>query len=119
MSSTNRSRSTAGDESRFGLLTIRRWRLTAQGVQPVGPVPPRFAWFYIEGPVEPSTGDRYMLALPYLHVELFHLCVEAFAQDFLDRLNLLVLNSSGTHMTPSLHLPTNVRLVFLPPMVLN
>jgi len=47
MSSTNRSRSTAGDESRFGLLTIRCWRFTAQNVRPAGPVPPSFVWFYL------------------------------------------------------------------------
>jgi len=69
--------------------------------------------------VEPGTADRCMLALLYLHAELFQLGVEAFAQAFLDRLNLLVLDSGGAHMTTSLHLSMNVRLVFQPPMALN
>jgi hypothetical protein len=34
------------DESRFGLLTVRRRRLTAYGVQPVGVVQHVFEWFY-------------------------------------------------------------------------
>jgi hypothetical protein len=34
------------DESRFGLLTVRRRRLTAYGVQPLGVVQHVFEWFY-------------------------------------------------------------------------
>ena len=42
------------DESRFGLLTVRRRRLTACGVQPVGPVQHVFEWFYVYGAVAPD-----------------------------------------------------------------
>lgn len=35
------------DESRCGLLTVRRRRLTARGVQPVGAVQHTFEWFYV------------------------------------------------------------------------
>jgi hypothetical protein len=35
------------DESRSGLLTVRRRRLTAHGVQPIGPVHHVFEWFYV------------------------------------------------------------------------
>jgi hypothetical protein len=52
------------DESRFGLVTVRRRRLTAQGVQPSGPVPHVFAWFSVYGAVEPITGDRFFLERP-------------------------------------------------------
>jgi hypothetical protein len=103
------------DESRFGLLTIRRRRLTAQGVQPVGPVQHLFEWFYVYGAVEPTTGDRCFLALPYLNAELCQLFIDAFAPAFPDSLNILVLDNSGAHTTQRLHLPPNVRLVFLPP----
>jgi hypothetical protein len=34
------------DESRLGLLTVRRRRLTARGIQPVGLVQHPFEWFY-------------------------------------------------------------------------
>jgi hypothetical protein len=54
------------DESRFGLLTIRRRRLTARGVQPLGSVQQVFEWCYVYGAVEPTTGERFFLELPYL-----------------------------------------------------
>ena len=85
------------DESRFGLLTIRRRRLTARGVQPIGAVQHDFEWFYVYGAVEPTTGDRFFLELPYLNAEMFQLFL------------------SGAHTAQRLTLPTNVRLVFLPP----
>jgi DDE superfamily endonuclease len=52
------------DDSRFGLLTVRRRRLTACGVQPGGAVQHVFAWFYVDGAVEPTTGARFFLELP-------------------------------------------------------
>jgi putative transposase len=103
------------DESRFGLLTIRRRRLTARGVQPVGSVQHVFDWFYVYGAVEPTTGERFFLELPYLNAEMFQLFVDAFAQAFPDSLNLLLLDNSGAHTAQRLTLPANVRLVFLPP----
>jgi transposase len=103
------------DESRFGLLTVRRRRLTARGVQPVGAVQHAYEWFYVYGAVEPTTGDRFFLELPYLNAESFQLFVNTFAEAFPDSLTLLLLDNSGAHTSQQLTLPANVRLVFLPP----
>jgi hypothetical protein len=103
------------DESRFGLLTIRRRRLTARGVQPIGTVQHVFEWFYVYGAVEPTTGAHFFLELPYLDAEGFQLFIDAFAQAFPDSLNLLLLDNSGAHTAQRLIIPANVRLVFLPP----
>lgn len=103
------------DESRFGLLTVRRRRLTARGVQPIGRGQPVFEWFYVYGAGEPTTGDRFFLAWPYLNAEGFQIFLDAFAAAFPDSLNLLVLDNSGAHTAQRLALPANVRLVCLPP----
>jgi transposase len=96
-------------------LTVRRRRLTAQGVQPVGAVQHVCEWFYVYGAVEPTTGERFFLELPYLNAEGFQLFVDTFAAAFPDSLNLLLLDNSGAHTAQRLTLPANVRLVFLPP----
>ena len=103
------------DESRFGLLTIRRRRLTARGVQPVGSVQHVCAWGSGYGAVEPTTGARFCLELPYLNAAMFQLFVKAFAQAFPDSLNILLLDNSGAHTSSQLTRPENVRCVFLPP----
>ena len=85
------------DESRFDLLTIRRRRLTARGVQPVGRVQHVFEWFYVYGAVEPISRERFCLELPYLNAKSFQICIGAFAVAFPDSLNLLLLDNSGVH----------------------
>jgi transposase len=103
------------DESRFGLLTVRRRRVTARGVQPVGPVQHVFEWFYVYGAVAPATGERFFLELPYLNAGSFQLFVEALAQAFSDSLNILILDNSGAHTAQRIRWPENVRYVWLPP----
>jgi len=97
------------------LLTIRRRRLTARSVQPVGRVQHVFEWFSVYGAVEPTTGDWFFLERPYLNAEDFQLFVGLSAQAFPDSLKLLRLDHSGAHTAQRLTLPANVRLVFLPP----
>jgi transposase len=65
--------------------------------------------------VEPTTGDRFFLEFPYLNAKMFQRFLDAFAQAFPDSLNMLVLDNRGAHTAQRLTLPTNVRLVFLPP----
>jgi transposase len=103
------------DESRFGLLTVRRRRLTACGVQPVGPVQHVFEWFYVYGAVAPTTGERFFLELPYLNADMFQIFLEAFAHAFPDSLNILLLDHSGAHTAQRLRWPGNVGCVWLPP----
>jgi transposase len=103
------------DESRCGLLTVRRRRLTARGVQPVGPVQHVFEWFYVYGAVAPTTGERFFLELPSLNAENFQIFIDLFADAFPDSLNLLLLDNSGAHTAQRLTIPANVCLVFLPP----
>ena len=103
------------DESRFGLLTVRRRRLTARGLQPIGPTQHVFDWFYVYGAGAPTTGERFFLELPYLNANTFQLFVDAFAEAFPDSLNLLLLDNSGAHTAQHLTWPANVRGVWLPP----
>jgi hypothetical protein len=112
---TRPSRVFSQDESRFGLLTIRRRRLTARGVQPTGSVQHAFEWFDGYGAGEPPTGDRFFLERPYLNAENSQIFVDLFAQAFPDSLNLLLLDNSGAHTAQPLTIPENVGLVFWPP----
>jgi transposase len=103
------------DESRFGLLTVRRRRLTARGVQPVGTIQHVFDWFYVYGAVAPTSGESFFLELPYLNSTTFQVFLTTFAQAFPDSLNVLLLDKSGGHTATRLVIPENVRLVWLPP----
>ncbi len=97
------------------MLTVRRRRLTARGVQPVGTIQHVFQWFYVYGAVAPTSGESFFLELPYLNSQMFQLFLDELAQAFPTSLNVLVLDKSGGHTAKRLVVPENVRLVLLPP----
>lgn len=103
------------DESRFGLITVPRRRLTLRGIKPLAPSQHELEWSSLYGCVEPATGDSFFLALPALDGELFQLFLEQFAQTDPDALPLIVLDNGPAHIAQQVVLPTNVRLVFTPP----
>lgn len=105
----------AQDESRFGLRTIRRRRLTARGVQPIGVTQHDFENFYVYGAVAPATGQDFFLELPQLNSTNFQVFLDAFAAAYPDTLNLVILDNSRCHTAKDVRVPDNVRFVFLPP----
>jgi DDE superfamily endonuclease len=102
------------DESRYGLLTAHRRRLTTRGVQPVRPSQQVFDWLYVYGAVDPTTSGRFFLELLYLNADTFQILMDAFAQAFPDSLNILLLDNRGAHTAQRIRWPANVRYVWLP-----
>jgi transposase len=102
----------AMDESRLGLQTVRRRRLTARGTKPVGTCQHRFDNFYLYGAVAPGDGDGYFLGMPKLNADLFQLFLDRFAAARPDSLNVLLVDNSRCHTAHDLQIPPNVRLVF-------
>ena len=66
------------DESRFGLKTVTRRRLTPRGVKPNGQVQWSFQSYYLYGLVEPLTGENLFLEYSHLNTNGF----EAYLQEF-------------------------------------
>jgi transposase len=105
----------AMDESRLGLQTVRRRRLTARGTKPVGVQQHRFENFYLYGAVAPQSGDGYFLGMPKLTAAGFQRFLDEFAQARPHTLNILLVDNSRCHRAAALVLPTNVVLVFQEP----
>jgi hypothetical protein len=103
------------DESRVGRLTVRRRRLAAQGVQPLGPVPHVVAWCYAYGAGAPTTGERCLLEWPSLRSDMFQPCLDALARAFPASVHILPRDHSGAHPAHGLRWPENGRAVGLPP----
>jgi transposase len=103
------------DESRLGLQTVRRRRITARGTQPIGTYQHAFANFYLYGAIAPRTGDGYFLGLPHLNAAQFQLFVDHFAAARPHTLHVLLIDNSRAHTAADIVLPANVRLLFQPP----
>ena len=103
------------DESRFGLHTIPRRRLTLTGVKPVGLRQHRFQALYLFGIVAPATGETYFEAALKFNCASFQRFLDAFASDHADTFNIIVLDNSKVHRAKDLRLPPQTALLFLPP----
>jgi transposase len=104
----------AQDESRVGLQTIRRRRITARGVKPQGSVQHEYANCWVYGSIAPSTGERFFLLVPTLDAERMQIFLDEFARAHSSTFNLLLLDNSGAHTAKRLKVPPNVALVFQP-----
>lgn len=102
------------DESRWGLMTIRRRRITVRGVKPVGRIQHQYANSWCFGCVAPATGEAYFQLLPKLDAANMQTFLDGFAERHGDTFNILVLDRSGAHTAKVLQIPENIALIFLP-----
>jgi transposase len=103
------------DETRLGLKTIHRRKITNRGVKPIGIEQWQRETYYLYGIVEPKTGDSFFYEFSHLD----HICFEQFlklvSQQFPDSLNIVQLDNSGAHTAGGITIPDNILLVFQPP----
>ncbi|MDP9314338.1 MAG: IS630 family transposase [Chloroflexota bacterium] len=104
----------AGDQSRFGLRTIQRRRITSWGVKPQGICQYGYQNFWLYGAVAPATGDAFFYVLPLLNTEYMQLFLNALAEARPDTLNVLLLDNSRAHTAHALVVPSNIVLLFQP-----
>ena len=103
------------DESRFGLHTVLRRRVTLKGVKPLAICQQEFANCYLYGAVEPLTGESVLLEFPQLNSTCFQIFLETMSQNFPASLNVILLDNGSFHHAHKLQIPANIRLVSTPP----
>lgn len=103
------------DETRLGLKTIQRRRITAQGVKPTGQVQWHREAIYLYGMVEPKTGESFFYEFSHLDSACFERFLNLVSQQFPDCLNLIQLDNASAHSAKDLQIPDNILLVFQPP----
>jgi transposase len=102
------------DESRFGLKTITRRRLTLRGVKPQSSVPWSFKSYYLYGRVEPLTGESWFLEFSHLNTDCFQAYLQAFSQTYPHQLHIIPVDNATCHTTKRLVVPKNIILGFQP-----
>lgn len=105
----------AMDETRLGLHTVRRRRITARGTKPVGVHQQRFKNFYLYGAVAPLTGASSFMVAPKMTATVFEVFLERFSEQNGETFNVVLLDNSTTHLAEGVVIPANVALVFQPP----
>ncbi|QDZ38585.1 IS630 family transposase [Euhalothece natronophila Z-M001] len=103
------------DETRLGLKTIERKRITAQGVKPIGKVQWEFVAYYLYGIIEPSSGDNFFLEFSHLDSDCFQVFLEQVSKHSPNCLNIIQLDQGKFHQSKNLKIPENILLLFQPP----
>ena len=77
------------DESRFGLHTIKRRKITLKGVKPEGIQQLNFQSFWIYGAVEPQKGRHFFYEFSHLDSFCFNKYLSFISQAYSDELLII------------------------------
>ena len=103
------------DESRFGLITTKRRRITARGVKPIRRHQNRYQNYYVYGTVNPFTGESLFINFSKLNSVTFQAFLNEVSLEYHDAFNIIVLDNAPAHTAKKIVIPDNIRLVFQPP----
>ena len=105
----------AQDESRFGLKTITRRRITLKKVKPHVKVQWQFKAFYLYGAVEPVTGALFLQEYPRVNTDHFQQFLDDFSQCYPHDFHVIQVDNARFHRSDDLIMPDNIMLLYQPP----
>jgi len=102
------------DETRLGLKTVQRRKLTLRGVKPTGVLQFRPEKYYVYGLVSPKTGESFFREISHLDTECFQVFINEFSRSYPEDLHIIQLDNVSFHTTPKLKVPENIIFLFQP-----
>ena len=108
----------AQDEARLGLKPITRRVWWLKGGRPRTCGQTKYEWLYVYGFARPATGETFSVILPRVNTDHMNTALAGFAAHADPegkKVLVLVVDNAGWHRSKRLVVPSNVRLVFLPP----
>jgi hypothetical protein len=111
----NRLKYWCQDETKIGLKTIERKRITALGVKPLGLVQWNFKAYYLYEAVAPQTGETFWLEFSHLDGMCFQIFLDIRREKYPAHLNVIQLDNGRFHHSSSLRIPDNILRIFQPP----
>lgn len=102
------------DETRLGLKTIQRRRLTLKGIKPIGIVQWARKYFNLYGLVEPRTGESFFFEFNRLDTICFEKFLELFSSAYPEDFHIIQLDNGSFHSGIQLQVPDNIILLFQP-----
>ena len=103
------------DEGRFGLLGDPRRCWAPRGVRPIVGARLVREYTYAFSAVSPHDGVMDSLVLPFVNAETMSLFLAVVAARHSDEFIVMVMDQAGWHIADALAVPTNMRVLFLPP----
>jgi transposase len=89
--------------------------LTAKGVNPICISHQQYSSTWLYGAFSPITGDHILIEFPTCNSELFQIFLDELSCEKQKTLIIMVLDNGAFHKAKKLKIPSNIKLVFLPP----
>ena len=103
------------DEGRFGLLGAPRRCWAPHGLRPVVGARLQRRYLYAFTAVSPHDGVLDSLVLPWVSAQTMSMFLGEVAQRHAEEFIVMVMDQAGWHIAGELLVPSNMRLVLLPP----
>jgi hypothetical protein len=103
------------DEGRFGLLGAPRRCWAPHGLRPVVGARLQRRYLYAFTAVSPHDGVLDSLVLPWVSAQTMSMFLGEVAQRHAEEFIVMVMDRAGWHIAGELLVPSNMRLVLLPP----
>ena len=101
----------AEDEGRFGRISNTRSAWAPAGYRPVSPKQVIRKFIYVYAAVCPSLGKMTTLILPFANSEMMTIFMDQVSKDFKESFIIMLVDRAGWHMSKSLKIPENIRLI--------
>lgn len=103
------------DEARFGTHSKLGHGWFPKGTRSRIPIKLEFKNFYVYSAIEATSGEAFSLLIPSINTLAMSAFLKEFAQSYPGEDITLVMDGAGWHKSKKLHIPANIKIVFLPP----
>jgi len=103
------------DEAGFGRINKPKNCWCPTGTRPSIPCQHIREYNYAYGAVEPLRGEGFFLILPRCNAEWMELFLEELSKKYREDRILLVCDKAGWHRSNYMKIPSNIKLIYLPP----
>lgn len=103
------------DEARFGRISDTRYCWARRPMRPMVKAMLTHQYTYAYGAVSPVDGKFDSLVLPHVNTECMQLFITEIARRYPQENIVMVVDGAGWHQSKSFLMPSNLKLLFLPP----
>jgi len=103
------------DEAGFGRINKPKRCWCPSGVRPTTPCQHIREYRYAYGAVEPLTGEKFFLVMPYCNTVCMNIFMEHLSAAYPNDMILLPMDKASWHRSKDLQVPENIRILHIPP----
>lgn len=97
------------DESRFGLITVKRRRITLKGIKALGKMQTVYKYYWLYGAFDILSGESFYWEFNRMNKLNCQHFINKLSVTYPDTLNIILMDNSSTHFLDEL--PENIKII--------